>query len=39
MTAAVVVVLNAAWPKAAHPTLTEVVLVGGAPSGQQRGSG
>jgi hypothetical protein len=37
MTAATVVVLNAA--QAAQPTLTELVLVGGAPSGQQRGSG
>jgi hypothetical protein len=39
MKAATVVVLNAAWAKAAHPALTELVLVGGAPSGQQRGSG
>ena len=34
MTAATVVVLNAAWAKAARPTLTEVVWVGGVPSGQ-----
>jgi hypothetical protein len=39
MTAATVVVLNAAWAKAAHPTLTEPVLVGGARNGQQHGSG
>ena len=36
MAVAMVVVFNAAWPKAAQPTLPEVVLVGGAPSGQQR---
>jgi hypothetical protein len=39
MTAAPVVVLNAAWAQAAQPTLTELVLVGGVPSGQRRGSG
>jgi hypothetical protein len=37
MTAATVVVLNTAWPEAAHPTLTEIVLVGGALNGQRRG--
>jgi len=39
MAVATVVVFNAAWPKAAQPTLPGVVLVGGAPSGQQRGFG
>ena len=39
MAVAMVVVFNAAWPKAAQPTLPGVVLVGGAPSGQRRGFG
>jgi hypothetical protein len=39
MTLATVVVFNAAWPTAAHPTLTEVVLVGGDPSARRRGFG
>jgi hypothetical protein len=34
MTVASVVVFNAAWPEAVHPTLTGVVLVGGDPSAQ-----
>jgi hypothetical protein len=39
MAVAMVVVFNAAWPKAAQPTLPGVVLVGGAPREQQRGFG
>jgi hypothetical protein len=36
---AMVFVFNVAWPEAAHPTQPGVVLVGGAPSGHQRGFG
>ena len=39
MAVAMAIVFNAAWPKVAQPILPRVVLVGGAPSGRQRGFG